>query len=421
MARKLKGSVVSALGSRNYRLFFSGQVISMTGLWLQRVAMGWLIYRLTDSSFMLGAADFASQIPLLFFTTAAGVLMERWDLRRLMIACQTLCMIHAGTLAFLTLTGKVQYWHVLVLGVLLGLVNSFELPARQTFVIQLVDAPEDLGNALALNSSLFNVARLIGPSIAGILIGAFGEGVCFGINTSCYLATLLALWAIKPRPYEALTDEEPFLKGFKSGVLYAWDFLPIRDILGAVAVMSFAGLPYLVLLPVFARDILSGGPWLLGVLTGATGLGALSGSIGLALRKTPVGLMKLMSLALVGFGICLFGFALSPWPALSAFLIIGVGCGMVSTLEAGNTVIQTLVSDDKRSRVMSFYIVCQTGTAPLGSLAFGAISSVVGAPKALALGGVICLAWGLVMLSKLKVLWSLAEPVYVEKGLLTKP
>ncbi len=418
MGYTLRGGAFSALGSRNYRLFFSGQAVSLTGFWIQRVAMGWLIYRLTNSSFLLGAVDFASQIPLLFLSTVAGVLMERWDLRRLMIICQTLCMVHAGTLAALTLTGEVRYWHVLLLGVLLGVVNSFELPARQTFVVQLVDSPEDLSNAVALNSSLFNVARLIGPSVAGFCIAVFGEGICFGINSACYLATLMALVALRLKPYKAPADEEPFFEGLLSGVRYVRDFLPIRDVLISLALMSFAGLPYLVLLPVFARDILHGGPWLLGLLTGASGLGALSGSIRLAARKSPVGLVRVMALSMCGFGVALSAFSLSRWTLLSAILIVGVGFGMVSTLVAGNTVVQTLVSEDKRSRVMALYVVALTGTAPIGSLISGAVASLVGAQLTLAIGGMVCLIAGVVLVRRGDLLWSISEQIYVEKGLL---
>lgn len=408
----------SALGSRNYRLFFSGQIVSLTGFWIQRVAMGWLIYRLTDSPFLLGAVDFASQIPLLFLSTVAGVMMETWDLRRLMVICQTLCMVHAGALAALSLTGAVQYWHVLALGVLLGIVNAFELPARQTFVVQLVDRPEDLSNAVALNSSLFNVARLIGPSIAGFCIAAFGEGICFGINSACYLATLLALMAMKLKPHRAEPSKEGFFEGLSSGIGYVRRFLPIRDVLLTLALLSFAGLPYLVLLPVFAKEILHGGPGLLGLLTGASGLGALVGSIKLAARKTPVGLMRVMALSMCGFGVALSCFALSDWTGLSVALIVAVGFFMVSILISGNTVVQTLVEDDKRSRVMALYVVALTGTAPIGSLISGAVASLIGVQMALAIGGIVCLGAGMILVKRGDLLWSMAEPIYIRKGLL---
>ncbi|SMG39324.1 MFS transporter [Dethiosulfovibrio salsuginis] len=414
------GGAFSALGSRNYRLFFSGQAVSLTGFWIQRVAMGWLIYRLTDSPFLLGAVDFASQIPLLFLSTVAGVMMERWDLRRLMIICQTLCMVHAGFLAALTLTGTVQYWHVLALGVLLGIVNAFELPARQTFVVQLVDRPEDLSNAVALNSSLFNVARLIGPSVAGFCIAAFGEGICFGLNSAFYLATLLALMAMRLKPHRVEPSKEGFFEGLSSGIGYVRRFLPIRDVLLSLALLSFAGLPYLVLLPVFAKEILHGGPGLLGLLTGASGLGALVGSIRLAARKTPVGLMRVMALSMCGFGVALSCFALSDWALLSVPLIVFVGFCMVSILVAGNTVVQTLVEEDKRSRVMALYVVALTGTAPIGSLISGAVASLIGAQMALAIGGIVCLGAGMILVKRGDLLWSMAEPIYITKGLLVQ-
>lgn len=402
-----------ALRHRNYRLFFGGEVVSLSGLWMQRVAMSWLVYRLTSSVFLLGAVDFVGQLPVFFLASFAGVYLEGWDLRRVIIICQILSMVHAFLLAILTLSGVVTYWHIIVLSVLLGVVNAFEIPARQAFIIHMVEDRQDLGNAIALNSSLFNVARLLGPSLAGVVIALVGEGICFLMNGFSYGATLWALFAMKlKRGGRTFTEKRPLLENFFEGIAYVRGFFPIRAALMALVVVSFFGLPYLVLLPVFAKDILSGGPQTLGFLTAASGMGALGGSFMLALRKTPVGLGKIMALAMSGFGICVALFAFSRWFPFSLLLMAGIGFTMISSMVAGNTLIQTLVDDDKRGRVMSLFIVALTGIAPFGSLFAGWLASKIDAPLTLACGGFICVGMGGWLWKKYPVLWEYAEPVY---------
>ncbi len=396
-----------------------GEVVSLSGLWMQRVAMSWLVYRLTDSAFMLGAVDFVGQIPVFFLGMFAGVVLEKMDLKKVIFLCQGLSMVHAFILAFLTLSGRVEYWHIIILSSLLGVVNAFEIPARQAFVVHLVDKSDDLGNAIALNSSLFNVARLLGPSLGGLTIAAFGEGICFVINGLSYFATLAALMIMKLRECRGDRDGPPrrVIEGLREGLVYVKGFSPIRNTLMALVVISFAGIPYLVLLPVFAREILSGGPQTLGFLMAASGIGALAGSIGLALRRSPVGLGKIMAFSMSFFGISVSLFSLSRSLALSMFLMVFVGLFMVSSMVSCNTFIQTLVDNDKRSRVMSLYIVSILGIAPIGSLNAGWLASMFGAPLTLAGGGVVCVAMGIILWKQHPGMWEAALPVYRRKNM----
>lgn len=412
--------LLRAMKHRNYRIFFMGEMVSLSGLWMQRVAMSWLVYRLTDSAFMLGAVDFIGQIPVFFLGMFTGVILEKMDLKKVIFICQGLSMAHAFSLAVLTLSGRVEYWHIIILSALLGVVNAFEIPARQAFVVHLVDKSEDLGNAIALNSSLFNVARLLGPSLGGLTIAAFGEGVCFVLNGLSYFATLFALMIMRLRECIGNCNgpSKNVMEGLREGLLYVRGFSPIKYTLLALVVISFAGIPYLVLLPVFAREILGGGPQTLGFLMAASGIGALVGSILLALRRSPVGLARIMGLSMSMFGISVSLFSFSRSLLLSMFLMVLVGFAMVSSMVSCNTFIQTLVDDDKRSRVMSLYIVSILGIAPLGSLNAGGVATILGAPLTLAAGGLVCVATGIVLLKQYPKMLEDALPVYRRKNLL---
>lgn len=411
--------LLRAMKHRNYRIFFMGEMVSLSGLWMQRVAMSWLVYRMTDSAFMLGAVDFIGQIPVFLLGMFTGVLLEKMDLRKVIFLCQGLSMGHAFILAFFTLTGRVEYWHVFILSALLGLVNAFEIPARQAFVVHLVDKSEDLGNAIALNSSLFNVARLLGPSLGGLTIAAVGEGICFVLNGFSYFATLTALTIMKLRECKGDCDGSPrnVIEGLREGLLYVKGFSPIRNTLLALVVISFAGIPYLVLLPVFAKEILRGGPQILGFLMAASGIGALAGSIRLALRHSPVGLGKIMAISMSFFGIFVSLFSVSRSLVLSLLLMVFVGFFMVSAMVSCNTFIQTLVDDDKRSRVMSLYIVSILGIAPLGSLNAGWFASMVGAPVTLVCGGMVCVGMGVILWKQHPEMWEAALPIYRRKNM----
>lgn len=409
--------LLRAFRHRNYRIFFTGESISLSGLWMQRVAMSWLIYRLTGSALMLGAVEFVGQIPVFFLGIFAGVLLEKLDLRKVIFLCQALSMFHAFTMAVLTLSGQIQYWHILGLSALLGIVNAFEIPARQAFVVHVVEGNEDLGNAIALNSSLFNAARLLGPSIGGITIAVFGEGLCFILNGFSYFATLIALMLMRVRQCQAgSSGQKGFMKGLGEGLAYAGSFIPIRNTLLVLALISFTAIPYIVLLPVFAREILAGGPQTLGFLMASSGVGALIGSLRLALRKSPAGLGKTMAFSVSFFGLSVGLFSFSRLLALSMILMGFVGFSLVSSLVSCNTYIQSLVDDDKRSRVMSLYIVSVMGIYPIGSLFTGWSASIIGAPLTFLGCGALCFMAGIILWKRTPQMEKIAHDVLKRKG-----
>ena len=405
-----------ALRSRNYRLFFMGQSISLIGLWIQRVALSWLVYRITLSPLSLGFVDFIGQIPIFFLTLLTGVWLERWDLRKLLLITQWMAVAQALVLAALTLSGTILYWHIVILSTFLGVVNSFDMPARQAFVVQLVDRKDDLGNAIALNSSLFNSARLIGPSIAGIAIAAVGEGICFLVNGLSYLGTIAALRAIRVPPRDPSIRPKPGLSGVIDGLEYAFNFPPIKALLILLTLLSLFGMPYLVMLPVFAKEVLGGGPKTLGYLLASTGVGALGGTIFLALRKSPIGLGKVATYATALFGVALSLFSMSRIQLLSISLMPLVGFGMVLSVSSCNTLIQTLVDEHMRRRVMSLYVVSLVGTGPVGSLLAGAAANLFGAPLTLFIGGLVCVGVSFIFYRNLPGLRALALPLLKEKG-----
>ncbi len=390
------GRIKKTLNSRNYRLFFSGQAISLTGFWMQRVAMGWLVYRITGSAFSLGLVDFIGQMPVFFLGSFTGVFLDRWDLRKVLFTCQTLAMIQAFLLAFLTLTGRVTFTHVLMISTALGLINAFELPARQSFVVHLIRKRDEMSNAIALNSVLFNAARLVGPSIAGVAIAALGEGICFMLNGFCYTATLAALLMMKMGRAVAAKDKgKGALADFRDGCLHAWHYRPIRNLLALVMVMSLTGIPYLVLLPAFAKEVLGGGPQTLGLLMAGTGIGAVGSALSLAVRRTALGLDRVIAMASVLFGVSLILLSFSRIPFLALLLIVPVGVGMNMSFISCNTLLQNIVDDDKRNRVMGFYVMVLMGLYPAGSFVAGFAADRVGTPMTFAVGGAICLiaAW----------------------------
>lgn len=407
-----------SLQNRNYRLFFFGQGISLIGTWMQTVAMSWLVYRLTGSALLLGTVGFASQVPLLLLTPFAGVVSDRWPRRGLLVVTQAWSMLLALALAVLTLTGAVRVWHLIVLAVLLGVVNAFDMPIRQAFTLEMVDRKEDLPNAIALNSSLFNGSRLIGPTLAGALIAGVGEGLCFLLNGLSYLAVLWALLAMRLGPRPSRAPEPNLLRGLRDGFSYAFGSLPIRNILLLLGLLSLVGMPYVVLMPVFAKDILQGGPGTLGLLMASTGVGALVGAILLAARRTIVGLGRLIPFAAGLFGLALIGFAASRSLYLSVPLLIVSGFGMIVNMASSNTILQTIAEEDKRGRLMGLYALSFAGTAPFGSLLAGWLSSRYGAPLVLAWGGVLCIVGAALFLLQLEQLRQQVRPIYRAKGIL---
>jgi MFS family permease len=385
---------------------------------MQRIALGWLIYRLTNSAFLLGAVGFAGEIPTFLLAPFAGVLADRWNRHRMLILTQTLSMIQALMLAVLVLTGTVVIWYIVVLSIFLGVINAFDMPVRQSFVVEMVEKKEDLSNAIALNSSLVNSARLLGPSIAGLLIVAVGEGLCFLLNGISYLAVIAALIGMKITPNNSQPQRSEVWAGLREGFTYAFGFGPIRAILLLLALVSLMGMPHTVLMPIFAKDFLHGGPHVFGLLMGASGVGSLGGALYLASRKSVLGLGKIIPLASAVFGFGLIAFSHSHRVVLSLVLMLMIGFGMIVEMAASNTVLQTIVDDDKRGRTMSFYTMAFRGMAPFGSLLAGFLASKIGAPNTLLIGGLACLAGAAAFARKLPALRETARPIYVRKGII---
>jgi MFS family permease len=382
--------VLRALRHRNYRLFFGGQLISVCGTWMQVVAQSWLVYRLTGSAVLLGLVGFCSQIPVLLLSPVGGVLADRYDRRRIIIGTQIAAMLLAFVLAALTLSGHVRVWHVPVLAALLGVVNAFDVPTRQAFVVDMV-GKDDLINAIALNSSMFNAARILGPSLAGVLVASIGEGWCFFANAVSYLAVIVGLLLMRLEALPRRPPSESALARIAAGFAFVWQARPIRTLLLLMGLVSLVGMPYSVLMPIFADGILHGGPKALGLLMGAAGVGALTGALALASRRGVRGLERWIALSTLGFGVSLILFSLSRSFWLSAALLMPVGFCMIGQLASSNTLIQTMVPDDLRGRVMSVYSMMLIGMAPFGSLLAGVLAQHLGAPTAVAIGGGACL------------------------------
>jgi len=380
-----------SLKYRNFQLFFSGQLISLIGTWMQMVAQSWLVYRLTGSAALLGAMGFASQFPVAILAPLGGMMADRHSRHRVVIATQTAAMIQAAILAALTLSGRIQVWHLFVLAVLLGVVNAFDIPARQSFLVEMVEK-DDLMNAIALNSSMFNGARVLGPAIAGIVVATIGEGWCFFANAASFIAVIagLLLMRIKPRPL-AGTEQSP-LEHLREGFRWVQDTRPIRSVLLLLGLVSLVGMPYAVLMPIFAGNILHGGARGLGILMGSTGVGALLGALTMAARRNLRGLGRWITAAAAGFGASLILFSLSRIFWLSVVLLLPLGFAMMVQMASSNTLIQAIVPDRLRGRVMAVYSMMFLGVAPLGALSAGFLARAFGAPAALILGGVCCLA-----------------------------
>ena len=411
-------SILRAFRYRNYRLFFIGQGLSLIGTWMTQMAMAWLVYRITRSVLMLGVIGFSSQIATFLLAPVGGVLADRWNPHRILVVTQILAMIQSLALAGLALTGVITVWEVVGLSVAQGLVNAFDIPARQSFVVDLVEEKKDLSNAIALNSSMFNGARLLGPPIAGAVIAIGGEGLCFLIDAISYLAvigTLLAMRAL-PKPVEA--KKAPILREVVQGIQYAASVVPIRVLLLFVAFLSFAGMSYGVLMPAFAKETLHGNPNVFGWLMGSTGFGALCGSIYLASRKSVRGLVRLTvwSAFIFGIGLMAFAFARVLWVSLALLFVIGFG--MIVQMAASNTILQTIVDDDKRGRVMSLFMMAFMGMTPWGSLAVGGLAHWIGISNTFLLSGASCVIGAAVLASQLPRLRAMIRPIYVRMGII---
>jgi len=408
-------TVFRSLRHRNYRLFFVGQGISLIGTWMQQIAMIWLVYSLTNSVFLLGIVGFASQIPAFFFAPVAGALVDRWNRHRIIVATQTLSMLQAMVLALLVFTGFIDVWHIALMSVVLGFINAFDMPARQAFIVEMVDDKRDLGNAIALNSSIVNGGRLIGPSIAGVLIATVGAGMCFFINGLSFIAVIVALFAMKVTPPKIENKRTHIIRELREGFSYAFGFAPIRYIILLLGLVSLVAMPYQLLMPVFASNILHGGPEILGLLTAASGIGALAGAIYLASRSSSLKLGRIIPVAAGIFGAGLIAFSLSNILAVSLLFMVLTGFGMMVQLTSSNTILQHIVDDDKRGRVMAFFAMAFVGTTPFGSLLAGSLADAIGAPNTLIVGGICCIIGAIIFLRKLPTLIKLAHPVYERK------
>lgn len=411
-------NIFRSLRYRNYRLFFGGQSISLIGTWIQRIAMPWLVYSMTGSAFLLGVVGFAGQIPTFLLSPFAGVLTDRWNRYHILIATQILAMTQALIMAWLYFSGTIDISHIVFLSIVLGCINAFDVPARQAFVVEMVEKNEDLGNAIALNSSMVNGARLLGPSIAGVLIASFGEGVCFLANGLSYIFVIASLMFMKLKPRKRAREDSNMLRSIREGFSYVYGFAPIRLVILLLALVSLMGMPYTVLMPIFAKEYLHGGSHTFGFLMGASGIGALIGAIYLASRKNVLGLGKIIPLSTGIFGLGLIAFSLSRIFLLSLALMVVTGLGMMLQMASSNTIIQTIVDDDKRGRVMSIYAMAFMGTVPFGSFLAGTLAKFLGAPNTLLIGGVICFVGAVLFARKLDELRKLVRPIYVRLGII---
>ncbi|HTW24986.1 MAG TPA: MFS transporter [Candidatus Baltobacteraceae bacterium] len=381
---------IRSLKHRNFQLFFSGQLISLVGTWMDTVAEAWLVYRLTGSSLLLGTVTFAGQIPVLLASPIAGMVADRFDRRKVVIGTQTLSMIFAGALAFLTITKRVTVGEVILLAALMGLVNAFDIPTRQAFLVEMVGR-EDLMNAIALNSSMFNAARIVGPSIAGLLVASVGEGWCFFANSVSYIAVIAGLLAMKIPPSPKRDEKASPFEHIKEGFLFVRNTAPIRSLLLLIGLVSLVAMPYSVLMPVFAAKILHGNARTLGILMTAAGVGALVGALALAARRGVAGLGRVVALACGAFGVTLILFAFSHEWILSSIMLIPVGFSVMTQMGSTNTLIQAMVPDRLRGRTMAIYAMMFMGMAPFGALLSGALADKIGAPRTVALGGLVAI------------------------------
>ncbi|MGH9703785.1 MAG: MFS transporter [Candidatus Acidiferrales bacterium] len=409
-------SLFRALRHRNFQLFFSGQMISLIGTWMDNIAEGWLVYRLTGSAVLLGTVSFAGQIPVFLLATLGGTMADRHNRRKIVIATQSTSMVLALTLAGLTLSGRIRVWEIVVLAALLGCVNAFDIPARQAFRVDMV-GKEDLINAIALNSSMFNGARIIGPAIAGILVASIGEGWCFFANGISYIAVITGLLLMKLGPLAVASREASPFEHAAEGFRFVRNTAPIRALLLLIALMSLVAMPYAVLMPIFAGDVYHRGARALGWLMGATGIGALLGALTLATRRGVHGLGRWVAFASAGFATCLILFASSQWFWLSLALLVPTGFCMMLQMSSCNTLIQSMVPDRLRGRVMAVYSMMFMGMAPIGALLAGILAHHIGARWTVILGGVVGLAGSAVFSLNLPALRVEARELIVAQGL----
>lgn len=416
--------IFRSLQYRNFKLFFMGQGISLIGTWMQMIAGGWLAYDLTAGqpegirAIWLGVVAFAGRIPTFLLAPLAGVFVDRWNRWRLVIVTQIIAMIQAALLAAATLSHTITLGQLIGLSFILGVINALDIPARQSFVIEMVDNPNDLNNAIALNSMIVNGARILGPAIGGVLLGALGAGFCFLINAVSYVAVIAALLAMQVKPSGRRIATGHILANLREGIHYAFGFAPIRNVLLLLTLVSLSGASYPVLLPVFAQQVLHRGSGLYAMLFAVSGFGAMIGAIFLAMRESVRGLSFWIALApaIMGFG--LIGLGLSRWMSMSLLVMPVIGFGMLVQMASSNTLIQTLVDDHMRGRVMSLYSMAFMGMVPLGSLLAGLMARLIGAPATVAVNGLWCMVGSFLFFHQIQAFRRQVHPVYVRKGIM---
>jgi MFS family permease len=411
-------TIFRSLHYRNYRLFFTGQSISLTGTWMQRIALPWLVYRMTGSEFLLGLVSFTGQIPTFLLAPFAGVITDKFSKYKVLLTTQVLSLVQASVLALLSLTGVIQIWQIVMLSVVLGCINAFDVPSRHSFVIEMVEKKEDFGNAIALNSMMFNGARLIGPSVAGLLLAATGEGICFLINAVSYVFVIGSLLKMQVSKKEFKKEPGNIFREMKEGFNYTFGFAPIKHLILLLGIVSLTGASYQLLMPVFAKDVLHGGSGTFGFLMGAAGFGALLGALFLASRETVIRLGRLIPAAAALFGSGLVILSFTGYFPLSLVLMVVAGLGLMLHTASSNTILQTITDDDKRGRVMSFYTMAIMGTAPFGSLIAGTLAKAIGTPLTMLSGGLCCIIGSFFFYRKLPGLKKIVRPVYVKMGLI---
>lgn len=407
-----------SLSHRNYRLFFTGQGISMIGTWMQMTAVAWLVWRLSHSAWMLGVVGFVSRIPTFVMAPFAGVLVDRVNRYRLVVITQVLSMVQALMLAGLMYSGKIEMWHIIALSFMLGVINALDVPARQSLLVQMIDKRDDLNNAIALNSSMVNGARLIGPSVGGLIIAASNEALCFLINGLSFIAVIASLLMMRLQPNARVSKHTAILDNLREGFRYAFGFPPIRSLLLLLALVSLTGAAYPALLPIFAQKILHGDARTQGFLVSSAGIGALTGALYLAGRQNARGLLQVIAWSPIVFGVSLIAMGLSSTLWLTLVIMPVIGFGLMVQLASTNTVLQTIVDDDKRGRVMSFYSMAFMGTVPLGSLLAGTMANFIGAQLTVIICGICCIIGSIDFYHRLPALRQLVRPIYVSKGII---
>lgn len=410
-------TTLRALRHRNFRLFIAGQMCSLIGYWMQHIAQSWLLYRLTESTTLLGVLAFAGSVPILLLAPFAGLWSDRANLHRLMFTIQVLEMFQAIALAALAVSGIIAPWHIVTLSMLLGVLVAIELPVRHAYLLELVGDKADLPNAVAVTSMMANSGRLIGPAVAGIAIGWIGEGGCFVLNALSYVAVVITFLMIRVAPRRRSEVHPSMMKGLTEGLRYAWDSIPIRMLLLMLALTSFLATPYAALMPALTRDVLHGGSEDMGFLVGAAGLGGLAGTVYLASRRSVRGLVTVIMYAILSAGTAL---ALLSWTkslALALPLLVVIGFSILVTSVSVNMILQTIVDDDKRGRVMSLYTAAFLGISPFGALAAGAVADGIGVSATLTVSGVCCAAGGIFLATRRPQIRAHMRPIYARLGI----